>query len=1247
MAVSNAVREFPAKVWARLQHDNLWKRMVKYGLALTAAVTIAVLPDVIRVFGVSTFFLPLQTMFAHPAQRVGSMFEKQMLNVSGTLVGTAWGSLGLYLSSLVVDRSEDAAFAIRGLFLFLAIVFHGYYRSSTPKLFPHLFFLLMTSFIVLTGKSTNISTTIVTSMLYPVLTANGILFLFGLGLFPEFSSRFLGTATINILSDSVDALSKATTWFVASEELEPALTQHLTRAGTGFSLSQLGSRATRKSGKFGGLYLKLRSILWNPVKNIGKKKPRKASPNDEPEDPLVSLTSAKSDLRGGLAACKAAQREVKFELSISALPLDVLKPISTEGMAELVRDIIAVIGACENKLLMIGPEDDDEDQTTIGERSRPSTRAGEDEGDGQATATGSSVRPTPTQRMTSTKEEFLEKLKLVKPSREMGDGDAELLESILVRIRGPVKEFDSAIVQAVTFLISCLAYCYDVPKLPSGATAPNGILLEEIDLRIDSFEEALTAFDRDSMDEFKQLVASKGEEMEVDILPRFETFLISSFLMGLRQAASHVQLMLRHVRILVEARQARKDRMRIYWPHYTGLREWLSIGGESDAMVLPDNARKSARSGAQEADDGQSYDEDEVAARAGGSVRSSRSDVETGRRDSAGDSSPSEKEEKVKKSKAQRKAEVFPSWFMKLRAGLADTIEWMQASDDLEYAMKLTVAVWVVTWPGFLPSWHEWYTTVRGVWAPLQLILIFEVAIGTSLFIFFIRLFGVIYGCTIGYAAYEIGSGSIPVAVVILVLGIIPCMYVQLDTKYVKAGMVGITTMSVVAIGKQPPLPPFSPLPGVSPTPRSGTDDAPATFNGTNTSIKNFYQRLVAFLIGGFAAILVELFLYPVRARDRLIESLSSTIRELGSMQGALAIGVDAPSNLVVHSPALYKGFRSSRNRAQAALGAAQTFLPFCLSEPRLKGDFKALVPVYSEIIFVLQQIIDKMDTVLALRDNYGSSVLEDLNPLVYAYRRNVAGGMALTLFAVNEALTTRLPLPQFLPSNRTAKLRLINRVRELVARQEARSRPPSRMSRASGEHVRPVSEHLTVPGQGQQDEEPGYASSVHSEAQIAERHKVLAWNASTAGQVEIIEYLEELVELAKLIVGVNAFRRGMLQKLDFGAHGGVRLVGTVSAYPSEDEDEDGGDGDQSPKIERRRTRVGSGGGGVGGVEGGEEGGYGLKRAATYGFESTPPGEEEADLVPVSLQRVGTRMRRESGRRRMSLRGKGKGVAGL
>jgi hypothetical protein len=47
-------------------------------------------------------------------------------------------------------------------------------------------------------------------------------------------------------------------------------------------------------------------------------------------------------------------------------------------------------------------------------------------------------------------------------------------------------------------------------------------------------------------------------------------------------------------------------------------------------------------------------------------------------------------------------------------------------------------------------------------------------------------------------------------------------------------------------------------------------------------------------------------------------------------------------------------------------------------------------------------------------------------------------------------------------------------------------------------------------------------------------RQDFLAWNASSAGMMEIIEFLEELVDLAKLLVGVNAFRSGMLERPRF-----------------------------------------------------------------------------------------------------------------
>jgi hypothetical protein len=44
-------------------------------------------------------------------------------------------------------------------------------------------------------------------------------------------------------------------------------------------------------------------------------------------------------------------------------------------------------------------------------------------------------------------------------------------------------------------------------------------------------------------------------------------------------------------------------------------------------------------------------------------------------------------------------------------------------------------------------------------------------------------------------------------------------------------------------------------------------------------------------------------------------------------------------------------------------------------------------------------------------------------------------------------------------------------------------------------------------------------------------RQKFLSWNAASAGQMEVIEYLEELIELTKLLVGANEFRSGMLTR--------------------------------------------------------------------------------------------------------------------
>ncbi len=79
--------------------------------------------------------------------------------------------------------------------------------------------------------------------------------------------------------------------------------------------------------------------------------------------------------------------------------------------------------------------------------------------------------------------------------------------------------------------------------------------------------------------------------------------------------------------------------------------------------------------------------------------------------------------------------------------------------------------------------------------------------------------------------------------------------------------------------------------------------------------------------------------------------------------------------------------------------------VPVCSKEPRIKGSFKGLALIYGEvrsitrkaapltfyqIIFVLYQIVSRMDNMLHLRTAYGSGPLEQHNvrcPKPYAHR--------------------------------------------------------------------------------------------------------------------------------------------------------------------------------------------------------------------------------------------------------------------
>lgn len=85
-------------------------------------------------------------------------------------------------------------------------------------------------------------------------------------------------------------------------------------------------------------------------------------------------------------------------------------------------------------------------------------------------------------------------------------------------------------------------------------------------------------------------------------------------------------------------------------------------------------------------------------------------------------------------------------------------------------------------------------------WVVLQLIFVFEVAIGATFMSFFVRSIGTTLGCLWGWAAFEARHGDPVVCVALIFVGMIPAVYIQLGSQYPKAGIVATISMSVVAL---------------------------------------------------------------------------------------------------------------------------------------------------------------------------------------------------------------------------------------------------------------------------------------------------------------------------------------------------------------------------------------------------------------------------------------------------------------
>ena len=305
------------------------------------------------------------------------------------------------------------------------------------------------------------------------------------------------------------------------------------------------------------LHIKAKNITHSLFANMSNE-PKRNDPQP-PKMILTDLTNKKAKIRKQLSDCKAAQQECNFELAVSVLPPRNMKPISVQAMKKFVTNTIAVISACKSNFALL--DSDDNGHAFSPEEIKPGRELVEGSRTPAVSALVEATSSLLTPKLPSPREDAsLEKvrtvleqdkaeLEMIKPKREIEFGDARLLRYLLARVATPYENLHLAVARAVEVVSACVAYVYDVPTLPSGAKAPKGILLEELDVQIDILQKALLQFDADAASALEGAATMEElEGKEPDIMPREEVFLISSFMLNVRQAATHIEGMLKHSR---------------------------------------------------------------------------------------------------------------------------------------------------------------------------------------------------------------------------------------------------------------------------------------------------------------------------------------------------------------------------------------------------------------------------------------------------------------------------------------------------------------------------------------------------------------------------------------------------------------------------------------------------------------------------------------------------------------------------
>lgn len=1147
--------------------DLTLKRLTKTYINTTFCLIFCLIPACVHRIGKVGYILTLFSVIVPPAKRLGKEVESIVITLLGCGMGVGYGNLTRYIAKLPLRHMEltsekglsgnpdyRSALGILALAEFIMLMTHGYFRSKIPRIFAGvLTFFIVTHFSYLSDLEVSVQNMCI-NFGYPIMLACGTSLFFNVTIFPESGSTDLGKVTVALIKELKSSISMTVNYFVNSAEIMRAHLEEEERreneAMEAANRDEEGAESPKSNhGNTDDSNETPETYVPESIhdETLQKKQSHSSIPSPELDiTELGTLLKKKTSLTAKYTSCKAALTECTFEITYAYVSPTVLKP-TVKLLNGIVKSAGAMLDACELEFALLGKVQAAQLQKT----NSSTNQAAEEEQD---------------------------IIKRLKPEREIVHGNKELLLAMVSRVAEPVHVLDKAMNDAFDHAVHAVCYAFSV-----GEQYPN---IHDFPDKREEFKDAIETFDIVSRSALASLDFGTVDHDHLDdyLLPRDELFLLASFILNLKSCALSIMSLLDEAQALHATRRKREE-----------VRGWPILGKKRLWSAMFDNRKSFSKYFFSRSDDARN-DGDNIE---GHDVLQFTQNLEVREAAITRQMSNTAQPKDLKDAQPAPQPVKKQSFYVRFReqwkrfelwAGnrLANFIELTPSEEKhWKFALKVTIPMFLVSWPMFVPSMRLWYINMRGSWVGFVVALVTETTLGGSVFIFILRTVGLTIGSAWAVLAHTAGRGHIhSVMGVVMAIIFVPALWFMLATKYFKGGMITVVSANVVLL---------------------------ATLYPTTTGgiVTNFAKRTLAMMIGGGAALLGQLFLFPVKAREELVVVTVQAIRECSRMERIIAYGFDDPETA-------QRDFKKCAKVARGSLTAAATFRTFTKQEPRLKGSFEEISKIFGEIIFVTRQIIDRLENVVFLRQQYGSVILDEYGPEVLAYRRQTAAAITTTLRAVEAALLNKTPLPQYMPSARLAHRRFVNRVREVMITRLSQNKHhhsvpnigtpavgtprdtphetprestplggplhPELSSRTSlpnvhtgsprrfsegdmfsrgrekgrvpdlivndGSDAPPALQHsshdtsdsnsdsdsdssreIEIVPRTQSRQQQQHAPDHLQHRAVVLQQKFMSWSATSSAVEEVIEYVEELADLTALLVGVNKFKYGFLSR--------------------------------------------------------------------------------------------------------------------